>query len=73
MRNAPLLVGALAVDKEKSYRESVPDTPVTTADGPRCAVVGVYCEALWWLRRELPSRAALCCRGYWADVEGEAS
>jgi hypothetical protein len=36
---------------------------------PRCRVVGVYCEALYWLQREPLSRATACCRHYWADVE----
>jgi hypothetical protein len=36
-------------------------------DRPRCAVVGVYCEALGWLRRE-PQPASVCCRHYWAEV-----
>jgi hypothetical protein len=41
-------------------------TPDET-DRPRCAVVGVYCEALGWLRRE-PQPAAVCCRSYWAEA-----
>jgi hypothetical protein len=72
MGNAPQVGGAL-LERTGKVSLSVPDATVTTAGRPPCVVVGVYCEALWWLRREPPSRAALCCRGYWADVEGEAS
>jgi hypothetical protein len=40
---------------------------------PHCRVVGAYCEALYWLRREPLSRATTCCRHYWADAKREAS
>ena len=39
------------------------------ADRPRCDVVGVYCEALWWLRREPRCHATACCRHFWGDDE----
>jgi hypothetical protein len=52
---------------------SVPVTSDGDDDRPRCGVVGGYCEALGWLRREPSCPAAVCCRSYWADAEGMAS
>jgi hypothetical protein len=40
---------------------------------PRCDVVGVYCEALWWLRRESRCHATSCCRHFWGDDQAVAS
>ena len=51
------------------------DVDLSVGDGadagtrPRCGVVGIYCESLGWLARELRSRATACCRSYWADDE----
>jgi hypothetical protein len=47
--------------------------PTVTIERPRCAVVGTYCEALHWLRREPACPSSVCCRSYWADAEAVAS
>ena len=70
MQNAPQ-GGALA--QTGQVDSSVPDTPATTLDRPRCAVVGVYCESLGWLQREPAFPASVCRRSYWADVEARWS
>jgi hypothetical protein len=44
-----------------------------SVDRPLCEVVGQYCENLGWLARGPSTRITVCCRGYWADAEGEAS
>ena len=49
------------------------DAGTVTPDRPRCVVVGTYCEALGWLRREPACPASACCRHFWADAEAEAS
>lgn len=39
---------------------------------PHCRVVGHYCEALGWLRREPTCPSSVCCRHFWADAEAVA-
>jgi hypothetical protein len=75
-RNGPGVGRPESVEQDEALaggKVRVSTLPPPADDRPRCAVVGVYCEALWWLRREPPGRTALCCRGYWHDAEGWAS
>jgi hypothetical protein len=58
---------------EDFKRASTLHAAADTATPPRCAVVGAHCEALGWLAREPYRHAHVCCRHYWADVEGVAS
>jgi len=74
-RTGPRGLGAGTVEQGRAngLGVTVPAGSVTTTDRPRCAVVGVYCEALWWLAREPYRRGTPCCRAYWADAEAVAS